>query len=88
MFTPIPLAGPEVWFGSAFAIGAGVALIGVASSVRSLREGTTAPLNAPRRRGAIGIGIAGIVLCGSALFLLFALWLWLPSHTDFSPLWS
>ena len=88
MFTPIPLAGLAVWFGYGFAIGAGVGLMGVASSVWSLRDGTSAPPNTPRRRGAIGLGIAGIVLCSLAIVLLFALWLWLPSHTDYAPLWS
>jgi hypothetical protein len=88
MLTPLPLAGVAVWLGCAFAIGVGVGVVGVASSVWSLRDGTSASLNAPRRRGAIGLGIAGIVLCSLAIVLLVALWLWLPSHTGYAPLWS
>ena len=87
-FTGIALAGPAVFFGYAFAIGAGVALMGIAMSVLSLQNGRHAPKGTKRRRTAIWLGSVGIVMCSSAIFTLLALWLWLPGEVAYTPLWS
>lgn len=87
-FTPVPLAGPAVYFGYAFAIGAGAGLLGIAMSVWSLVDGRSAPSGAARRGAAIGLGISGIVLCSAAVVSLAALWLWLQGNSGYTPLWS
>jgi hypothetical protein len=87
-FTPIAIAGPSHLFGYAFAIGAGVALMGIAMSILSLLDGRSAPKGTRRRSTAIGLGVVGIVLCSAAIATLFALWLWLPGAVAYTPFGS
>lgn len=87
-FTPIVLAGPSYLFGYAFAIGAGVALMGIAMSILSLLDGKSAPNGTRRRSAAIGLGVVGIVLCSAAIVTLFALWVWLPGAGAYTPFGS
>jgi MFS family permease len=87
-FTPLAIAEPAVFFGYAFAIGIGMALMGLAMSVLSLLEGRSSSTAARRRGAAIGLGILGIVLCGGAIATLVALWLWLPGAVAYTPFGS
>ena len=87
-FTPIVISGPSYLFGYAFAIGPGVALMGMAMSVRSLLDGRNAPRGTPRRSAAIGLGVTGMVLCSAAIVSLLMLWLWLPGAGAYTPFGS
>lgn len=87
-FTPVAIAEPAVFFGYAFAIGVGVALMGLAMSILSLLEGRGSSTGARRRGAAIGLGILGIVLCSGAIVTLVALWLWLPGAVAYTPFGS
>lgn len=85
---PIAVAGPSYLFGYAFAIGAGVALMGLAMSVSSVVDGRNASKGARRRGAAIGLGVVGAVLCGGSIITLVALWLWLPGVGAYTPFGS
>lgn len=87
-FTPIAIAGPSYLFGYASAIGAGVALVGIAMSVLSLLDGRNAPKGTPRRAAAIGLGVVGLVLCSVAIVTLVVLWLWLTGAGVYTPFGS
>jgi hypothetical protein len=87
-FTPIAIAGPSYLFGYAFAIGAGVALMGLAMSVSSIVDGRNASKGARRRGAAIGLGAVGAVLCSGSIVTLVALWLWLPGVGAYTPFGS
>lgn len=87
-FTPIVIAGPGYLFGYAFAIGAGVAMMGMAMSVLSLLDGRSAPKGTPRRAAAIGLGVVGMVLCAGAIATLLVMWVWLPGAGAYTPFGS
>lgn len=87
-FTGIALAGPAVFFGYAFAIGVGVALMGNAMSILSLLDGRRAPKGTERRGSAMTLGLVGLVLCSGAIVTLVVLWLLLPGAVAYTPLWS
>ena len=87
-FTPIALAEPAVFFGCAFANGAGVALMGNAMAILSLLDGSRAPKGTKRRGAAMTLCIIGIVFCIGAIVTLAVLWLWLPEVVAYTPLWS